>query len=360
MRIQGHFLNGVTSKRAPAYLEVVRGSDNRLVRLTISGDDSIDDVRDFQYNDLKIESRLGNTPREIVIQDQCLFISADHAGIDALTQAIHPRPKAHGLIHQFESNLLIVFAAMVVCGLFSWFGIVYGVPKAANYIAFQMPDFAQEKAGGSLFVLDKTLFKPSELSDEEKARVLALTEPYNQQFNNIQPKLNFRLGMGANAFALPSGDIVFTDDFVRLAQSDDELLAVYLHELGHLSHKHMTRRALQAAMLSIVVLLITGDIEQFDLIIGLPALLADLSYSRDFEHEADSFAFNAMQQNNIPLENFSNIMQRLEDFYSEEEGETEKDSKEPDNDQSWLHYLSTHPGTQERIQRANALIEANR
>ena len=360
MSIQGHFLDGVTSARAPARLEVVRGSDNNLVRLTIARDNNTDEVRDLKFNELHIETRLGNTPREIVVQEKCLFISDDHSGIDTLTQAIHPRPNTHGLMHRFESNLLIVFAALVFCGLFSWFGVVYGVPKAAKYLAFHMPDFVQEKSGGSIFILDKTLFKPSELSDEEKSRVLALTEPYTLQFKYLQPKLNFRLGMGANAFALPSGDIVFTDDFVRLAESDDELLAVYLHELGHLSHKHMTRRTLQAAMLSIVVLLITGDIEQFDLIVGLPALLADLSYSRDFEHEADSFAFNAMQENNIPLENFSNIMQRLEDFYSVEEEQAEKDDEETDSDQSWLHYLSTHPGTQERIQRANALIDTNK
>ena len=48
-------------------------------------------------------------------------------------------------------------------------------------------------------------------------------------------QLEFRHGgyIDANAFALPSGIIVMTDELVELAKSDDELISVLAHEIGH-------------------------------------------------------------------------------------------------------------------------------
>ncbi|MEB3735127.1 M48 family metalloprotease [Halopseudomonas pachastrellae] len=47
-------------------------------------------------------------------------------------------------------------------------------------------------------------------------------------------KVHFRSApaLGANAFALPGGHLVFTDAMVELAQHDDELVAVLAHEAG--------------------------------------------------------------------------------------------------------------------------------
>lgn len=121
--------------------------------------------------------------------------------------------------------------------------------------------------------------------------------------------------MKANALALPNGVIVCTDGFVNITQSDDELLAVLFHELDHLSHKHMTQRIIQDAMLTIMVVFITGDVETFDLLTGPPTLLLDLAYSREFEIGADSYALTLLSNHNIPLQSFVDTMRHLEQYY---------------------------------------------
>ena len=59
--------------------------------------------------------------------------------------------------------------------------------------------------------------------------------------------------IGANAFALPSGIIVVTDELVALSEDDDELAAVIAHELGHVHHRHIMRTVIQNSAAALLV-----------------------------------------------------------------------------------------------------------
>jgi Zn-dependent protease with chaperone function len=72
-----------------------------------------------------------------------------------------------------------------------------------------------------------------------------------------------------------------------------------------------------------------------------------LAYSRELEREADAYALQTLQANNIPPEHFANIMKRLMASHGE------PDNAEADEG-SWQRIsdmLSTHPVTSERIKR---------
>lgn len=352
MYIAGDYLDGVTSRRAPVRLEVIHHGDY-AVRIHIgSYPDEGHRKIELQYSELKIESRIGNTPREIAFGDGELFITDDNEAVDALV-SLHGSDKSPSFIHKLETNLPMILVAVVASGLMVWATIFYGIPRSAEYIAYQLPSFATEALGGGLAVLDETLFEPSELSDERQQEVRALFAPYLAEHQNLKPKLEFRSGIQANALALPGGEIVLTDDFVRLAEDDRELLAVLFHELGHLKYRHITRRALQDSMVTILVIFITGDIDSVDFLTGLPVLVLDLSYSRAFEKEADDFALEQLHRFDISVEYFATIMQRLEEYYIDQESGEVTTGVEPegaDNDsKSMVDFLSTHPSTAERI-----------
>lgn len=220
-----------------------------------------------------------------------------------------------------------------------WASFVYGIPKLSETLAYQLPEFVTENSTSSLDLLDATLFDPSALDESRRQHIDLLFLPYIQAHARLKPKLLFRSGMGANAFALPGGEIVFTDKLVELAESDDELLAILFHELGHLEHKHMLRRMLQGSMVTLAVIFITGDVDTFDLITGLPTLLVDLSYSRQFEKEADRYALDQLDHFDLPLDSFAQIMQRLD--RDKEKSNTSQRSKSD--------FFSTHPLTEQRI-----------
>ncbi len=343
MIINGIYLDGKTSKRVQARLEVLK--DQSQCKLHTIHEDFDPETITLDFSKLKIESRLGNTPREIAFGEDQLFISEDHDGVDTLLKLQSPSFYS-GLIHKLESNLVLVLTATLVTLSILWLTFSKGIPKTAEYIAFNLPSFTSEYFGSALSILDKTMFDPSNLESDRQAEIKALAKPFIQDDPSLNAKLVFRSSDSANAFALPDGHIVFTDDIVNLAKNDQQLLAILFHEIGHLKYKHLLRRALQDSMITMALILITGDLDSIDLVTGLPTLIFDLHFSKDFESEADYYAIQQLHTHNMSVDAFSNIMKELND----ESRGNEEVSNPDDNSLTKLgEYLSTHPTTQARV-----------
>ncbi len=151
-------------------------------------------------------------------------------------------------------------------------------------------------------------------------------------------QLLFRKGVGANAFALPSGHIVVTDELIEVAEHDDEVLSVLAHEIGHVVHEHGLRSVLQSSAVALLLTAVTGDIGSASgFAAAMPIILLETNYSRKFELEADRYALDYMQTHNIDTKHFASILQKI----------TGQDEAHEDDAFS---YLSTHPATRERIQ----------
>ncbi len=156
-------------------------------------------------------------------------------------------------------------------------------------------------------------------------------------------RLEFRKGkgVGANAFALPSGIVVMTDEMVALARNDDELAAVLAHEAEHVRGRHGMRHILQNSMTVLIVSAVTGDIASISSLAStVPTVLIDAKYSRDFEREADAAVAVYLRSRKIPLKRYADILARLQ---------AELDKKVPGESMPARNYLSTHPPTEDRI-----------
>lgn len=156
------------------------------------------------------------------------------------------------------------------------------------------------------------------------------------------PRIEFREGgaaIGANAFALPGGIVVFTDELVALAEHDEELLAVFAHELGHLEHRHTLRQWLQGSIAAVLLMALTGDASSITaLASAAPAVLLDAHYSQDFEREADVFSIEVLRRQAVSPQRYADILTRLE---TETGGGPEVPS-----------FLSSHPPSAERVEAA--------
>ena len=369
--IEGSYLDGDTSRRVAARLEFDREVSDVVSIQILTRHQVQDEAQDhnqsvirFGVQDLNIASRLGNTPREINI-GQALFITEQNDTVDALAKLINAAPGSL-LMHRLESSLPVIMLATIATGCLTWLLVVYGIPRMAEVVAYQLPSQATERIGANLSVLDEVIFSPTKLSVNRQQAINTLVAPYLAEHKSLRPKLNFRSAGNANAFALPNGDIVFTDAFVGLVEDDAELLAVLFHELGHLRYKHILRRTLQDSMITLLIIFITGDVNTVDLLTGVPTLILDLAYSREFETEADVYALEQLHKAQIPLEHFATIMQRLEDYYGDSSAdEVQKSALENDmraelglnelpvevDEHSFTlpDFLSTHPATVNRV-----------
>ena len=157
--------------------------------------------------------------------------------------------------------------------------------------------------------------------------------------------------MGANAFALPGGAVVLTDALVKLAQNDAQISAVLAHEVGHVRHHHGLRLAIQAAGLAALIATLAGDaVSITGLAVALPTALLQSGYSREFEDEADAYAFRRLKEIQLSPKYFAQILARIEESRNKDPDANRRSG--PERRRSDHGYLSTHPATAERIERA--------
>lgn len=295
-------------------------------------------------DNVSFSPRLGNIPRVLSLQDGASCHVADNELIDGFLKA-HRQGAASSFIHLLESRLVYVIAAVLFTVIFSWGMVVHGVPYFAKQIAFSLPNDVDQMLGqGTLETLDKIIFTESTAQPEVQQRLAQRFEQMKASIDGAQNyQLLFRHGnkIGANAFALPSGIVVVTDELVELSENDNEVVAVLAHEIGHLEYRHSIRMVLQNSAIAVLVSTITGDpFSTSSLVVALPTILANASYSREFEIEADDYAYQYLQENNIPLTSFASMLEKITEV--EQEGESE------DGIES---YLSSHPATGDRTKR---------
>jgi len=311
-----------------------------------------------QINDLVISNPIGGIARTISFPNGAMFETKDHEKLNSWLQS---QTKSESWIQLLESNWRFVFLALLVTGLAVFAGARWGIPAASNYIAYKLPPEVSTYIGaGTLETLDERLFNDTTLTVDRRTTISSRFERAIRNTNSdFQYRLLFRGGgaIGPNAFALPDGTVVITDELIALAKNDDEIMSVLFHEIGHVEHRHSLRMVISHSGLAILSLAILGDVNSAGaLVLALPSLLVESSYSRDLESEADNYALKAMQQDGLEPVHFANLMLRLErcGYLATEDINAENCDEHKSNDdqeKSLFHYLSSHPATDERIQK---------
>lgn len=343
--LTGWFFDGNTSRRVPARLEVDAG------QWAVTTDDGQLLAGPSPVTAIELSSRLGNTPRFLDFPGAGRFETLHNDAIDDLLRGTDAQ---QGLAYRLESSWRLVLLSLVLAISFAWGGIRYGIPALAETLAFRLPASVGTHLGaGTLALLDRAALKPSTLPAARqqalRARFLAFAQATDP---SLEVDIQFRdaaRSLGANALALPSGTLVFTDQLVNLAEHDDELLAVLAHELGHLARRHALRQVLQSSGLGLVILVVTGDVSSISASVSaIPVVLTELGYSRAFEYEADRYAAQALAAQNIPASRLTTLLERLEQANGCTKPHEECPDASPDG--RWASYLSTHPSTAERQQ----------
>jgi len=330
-----------------------RVSTRREVLLVLDGNRVIirgpDGDLSYPVSSLALPSGVGSIRRTIRLPDGGVC-ELDDAGLMAELERLRGGAGGGRLLHVWEKNLPLVLGALTLTVLVALVFTIYGVPFLARRAAFALPP-ATEKALGreSLATLDRVFMKPSRLSRERRDELTALFRRVaGPEGIRAGYRLEFRSSpaIGANAFALPSGVVVVTDELVGLAGEDDEIAAIMAHELGHARGRHIMRHVLQSSAAGLIMATLTGDITSLtSLSATLPTVLVDASFSRDFEREADDAAIAWMKSTGVPLRVYAGILGRLQARMDARHGGANGNGRPSRN------YLSTHPETWERIRR---------
>lgn len=261
---------------------------------------------------------------------------------EAFARAIEP-DHASQFIRWLENSWPLAMGALLVAIVSTWALLTWGVPSMARGVALALPtDIERALGDDGLGLLDKLFFEPSQLELETQQRLQEIfSDIIVEREERSLYRLEFRASpvIGANAFAIPGGLVVMTDEMVELAESDDELAAVLAHEVGHQVQRHSLRILLQDSMSALLIASLTGDLSNVSaLSASIPTVLMQAKYSRDFEREADQYAFAWLEQAGIDSDVLSRLLLRLE-----AEMGVDSDADTPGN------WLSSHPRSAERV-----------
>lgn len=150
-----------------------------------------------------------------------------------------------------------------------------------------------------------------------------------------------------NAFATPGGLIYVYTGLLKFIDNEATLAGVLAHEVAHSELRHATGRLTKAYGVSILLDLVLGDnpSKMEEIAANLFTGLAFLKNSRDDEYEADEYAYKYLKS----TEWYPGALT----FFFEKIKKNERSS--------FLEVLlSTHPLSQDRIDRLNKLISQDK
>ena len=296
-------------------------------------------------NDVIVTDRLGSIPREIILPDVGLLTVESCSAVNTWLAQSTTQYK----IAKLESNKPLIFASSLLVPAVLYIFFKFGIPSAAITFAEYVPQSMVEIASRhTLVALDKSVLSVSELSAETQEKYQDQWAQIRQKLNLASPDFNIQFRqsktMGANAFALPNGTIVITDELVALLENNADLLtAILLHEIGHVTHKHSMRLIAETMATSLAVDYFFGDLGALiEAFAGLSNTVIQNQFSQKLEWEADNFALSHITALNLAPDSFARAMEKLAATMPEE---------------SKLQYLiQSHPLMRERIENARTAL----
>jgi len=361
--LTGTLYDGKSSKGQVAIItadsSVNAGSSRCIIYLEVEGNKQL-----IPADSIRISSRLGQTARYIVIDGFGKFETTQNQQVDFFESLIHPK-KNNGILYKLESNLPLIGLATIVTIAFVWSLVKWGIPAAGDYIAGKLPEQTGSFIEKTIITqLEKDWFTESELPTERQDEIYALFDSVKSKLGHESDDYIFKIrnaedSIGANALAFPNGTIIMTDQLIKLVKSDKQIAGVLAHEIGHLSHNHSLRQLVRGSLLTFAIAWVSGDVSgASSLVITAPALLTQLSYSREFEHEADRYAikyFNCDKEGLDSMANFFSIMMKSHTAINNDDNTSDKDSIDTieSEDQTnklnkLLEYVSSHPAGDKR------------
>lgn len=321
---------GVTSSAATCEI-----SNNRL-HVSIEARSNIS----LERCDISVKSKLGDLPREIILPDGDMLVCPSTPALDNWLDK-----NASSVMHRIESRASWLIGSILLVPVLLYCLFTVLIPYVAVSLAAHLPYGVKQIASEhTLSALDHTVLDTTTLSQEDVKTMRTSFDNVLGQLSTKNPhyRVLFRASetFGPNAFALPDGTIVFTDELVRLVENDQALLnAILLHEVGHVEHEHAMRLVSESLFTTLAISYFFGDLSgALEAFLGVGSTVVQNKFSQAHEWESDNFAIEQLQALGEDPADFASAMRALK-------------SMMPDNSEanSWFQ---SHPMLEARIQNA--------
>lgn len=235
---------------------------------------------------------------------------------------------------------------------------------AVSVLAADLPDLGDSAVGDLPLheekrianLVAKELRQSGEVEDDPEVVDYLNRLGYKLAASSNDSRVHFRFypidSPEINAWAIPGGVIGVNMGLIVLTQHESELASVMAHEIGHVTQHHYARMiesqkgqsflSLASLALAIVAARNNPDAAQGVIAAGQGYQMQRyLSFSRDFEREADRAGMQTLQAAGFDPSAMPTFFDRMQHFYR-------------NVDNGAFAFLRTHPVTTERIADAQA------
>jgi Zn-dependent protease with chaperone function len=347
--VNAHYFDGRRACLHPAELSV----DGGLLRIAVHEEAGIE--RSVALSELRLAEPFDRAPLVLRLPDGASCEVPAGPGRQPLLDLLGYRKSQVVRWQARWPAVLLALVLLIALLALAWFK---GIPAVTERVVDALPPAMEVKLGqAALAGLEaRGLLEPSGLTDDRIAEVQAVLPAILPAHPRMPIRVLVRRSsqLGANALALPDGTIVVTDMMVHLLHSRANRLdaagkaalqGVLAHEIGHVEHRHAVRVMAASSLGAALSATLFGDFSA--VAAGLPAVLSHMQYSRAMELDADDYAVEVLRRQGLGAAPLARALTLLE-------------RQQPDASQTprWLKdtmgYLSTHPGTRERIARLRA------
>lgn len=328
------FLDGRSTRRQQVRLRAAPHTEPFRFEVRAS-DETL--LRTFDQAQVSCSARLSGVVRRLSLSDGGVLEVADDEWVD---QWFASQNRLQAQIHRLErrwTSAWLIGAGGVLGLLLIWQAVL---PWVVARIVDRVPWSAEQALGAQVLPLLMHLgMGPSRLDEARQLHYQELFAPLCAHLPRWQScELQFRSGK-PNAYALPGGIVIFTDDMITLLRSDEEFIAVAGHELGHVVERDVLHAIVRSTAISLALNAAVGDITLLALG-GGGAVIDSINagHSRAAESRADRHAFRVLRASGHNPAAFADVIERLQ------LAATEAPS-------AWL---DSHPADADRIAAARA------
>lgn len=336
-----HWFSGRDSTVYPATVELEGGQ--LLVHLVHPPIADLS-VLEYPLDATQVSETFTGTACRLQLPDgSTLAVQDDAQG--GLESALRGQGVRRGLAGRLTQSPRAAIACLVVLvSLLVWLDR-QGAGLIASLVLPVVPESVDQRLGAAAGeILEKQWMTDSEIPESRQEWLVdRLERMVEAQYPDLDWYLQFRgtpdQANAFNAFTLPGGTIVLLDG-LTLELSNEQVLAVVGHELGHVMHRHSMQRLLRQLGLLSAAGVVLGDVSTMAAAIAVG--FQDLHYSRDAEREADEFAIGFLRRGNIPVKHLAEAFEVMKSW---ESGDMPA-------------FLSSHPPTEERRRLAQEAAQA--
>lgn len=250
-----------------------------------------------------------------------------------------------------------------------------GLPALSGPLAEQVPLEVETRLGERSNAFVGMFSHECEASEEARTALAALSAAFGE-VSGSEFELDMRVidADFPNAFAMPGGQIVITDELIELMRSPEELAGVLAHESAHVAQRHVMAAQLREMGFGMMLdFLLGGSTGAGQELARAGASLESLRHSRDAELEADELALAYLDELDFDPQGLASFFETLNAYietqaaasHETSSGENTAGDDETTTPQSsnkaaetWLDaVLSTHPDTRGRADRARTAAQ---